>query len=122
MTRVHMLTALMETDQGIATLVFRTYGITAAKILSEVAIPIAANSSLSETQSVTFSMRFKIILALAGREAKRSKDYYVGTQHVLLALMRCEDLCQRAFCALGMSYDATGAMLTALAKQGDLID
>src|SRR5215467_5197786 len=55
-----------------------------------------------------FTERAKKVLTLAQEEAAEARHTYIGTEHLLLAMLRVEDgLAFQALAALGVELDAT---------------
>ncbi|KRN09671.1 ATP-dependent Clp protease ATP-binding subunit [Liquorilactobacillus mali] len=90
----HLLLALTLEEHGIAAKVLKQFIITETDVREEIE-RIAGYGTLKKTDKIgylPYSPRAKEILALAGDEAKRTNAQKIGTEHLLLALLRNNDI------------------------------
>ncbi len=86
----HLLLGLLALGQGVAINVLQKMGLD----LNAVRIEVIKLSMPGETKnnagaaSIPYTPRVKKVLALAGKEAKALQHSYVGTEHLLLGLLR----------------------------------
>jgi ATP-dependent Clp protease ATP-binding subunit ClpA len=85
----HLLLGLLIVD-GIALTVLQTMGFTAPGVRAEVARVVPAEDDVAIGQ-IAFTPRAKKVLELALREALSLGHNYIGTEHILLGLVRERD-------------------------------
>ena len=83
----HLLLGLLETGDGVAAKVLTRLGVSAPQARSEIEQIIGRGSAPPAGQP-PFTPRSKKVLELAHGEAKRLGHHYVGTEHLLLGLVR----------------------------------
>ena len=83
----HLLLGLLGIDDGIAAKVLTRLGVSAPEVRSEIELIIGRGPAPPAGQP-PFTPRSKKVLDLAHREAKRLGHNYVGTEHLLLGLVR----------------------------------
>ena len=83
----HLLLGLLAEGQGVAWRVLDELGISAATVRSEIEA-IVGRGPDTPVGPIPFTPRSKKVLELAGREAKGLGHNYVGTEHLLLGLVR----------------------------------
>ena len=83
----HLLLSLAAEEQGVAAKVLAQRGISAQGLYAQVKEVMGANPHISG-QAVPFSPRIKRVLELAAVEAREMGHNYVGTEHLLLGLLR----------------------------------
>jgi ATP-dependent Clp protease ATP-binding subunit ClpC len=83
----HLLLGLLREEQGLAAHVLGSLGLTLEKARARV-IRIVAPSEEMTSGQIPFTPRAKKVLELALREALALGHDYIGTEHVLLGLVR----------------------------------
>ncbi len=83
----HILLGLVKEGSGVAARVLQAQGITEEKILKEIEELIGKGETVGETP-VGFTPRTKRVLELAFKEARRMGQGYIGTEHLLLGIMK----------------------------------
>lgn len=83
----HLLLGLLGIDDGVAAKVLTRLGVSAPEARSEIE-QIIGRGSAPPTGQPSFTPRSKKVLDLAHGEAKRLGHNYVGTEHLLLGLVR----------------------------------
>ncbi len=83
----HILLGLVKEGTGVAARVLQGQGITEEKILKEIDELIGRGETAGETP-VGFTPRTKRVLELAFKEARRMGQGYIGTEHLLLGIMK----------------------------------
>ncbi|WP_312100497.1 ATP-dependent Clp protease ATP-binding subunit [Lachnoclostridium sp.] len=86
----HLLIGLLRAD-GVASKVLETNGVEEDKVLELVNQLIAPNTPMKVTGSNNFTSRAKGILEQSDKEAKRMNAEQIGTEHILIALMKESD-------------------------------
>jgi hypothetical protein len=84
----HLLLGLIRLDEGVAVIVLKRMGLDLATIRSEVEAEIGTGTEQKMIGNIPYTPRVKKVLALAAREAKALNHTYVGTEHILLGLLR----------------------------------
>ena len=85
----HILYGLVKEGEGIAFKVLTNKGITSEKVLKEIQEMLGNGKETKE--SLGFTPRSKRVLENAFLEAKRIGYNYIGTEHLLLAILKEED-------------------------------
>jgi ATP-dependent Clp protease ATP-binding subunit ClpC len=83
----HLLLGLVKEGSGIAARVLQGQGVTQEKILKEIEELIGRGETTGQ-QPLGFTPRTKRVLELSFREARRMGHSYIGTEHLLLGIMR----------------------------------
>lgn len=83
----HILLGLIKEGTGVAARVLQAQGITEEKVLKEIDELIGRGESAGD-QPVGFTPRTKRVLELAFKEARRMGQGYIGTEHLLLGIMK----------------------------------
>ncbi len=84
----HILLGLIKLGQGVAVNVLEKMGLDLETVRMEVERQVGSGPETKMLGNIPYTPRVKKVLALAGREAKGLQHSYVGTEHVLLGLLR----------------------------------
>jgi ATP-dependent Clp protease ATP-binding subunit ClpC len=85
----HLLLGLIKLGQGVAVSVLQKMGLDLETVRGEVEKQVGTGQeSKVPASSIPYTPRVKKVLALAGKEAKALNHSYVGTEHILLGLLR----------------------------------
>src|SRR6478736_1263197 len=85
----HLLLGLIKLGQGVAVSVLQKMGLDLETVRAEVEKQVGiGQESKTPVGSIPYTPRVKKVLALAGKEAKTLNHSYVGTEHILLGLLR----------------------------------
>jgi len=84
----HLLLGLTKLGQGVAVNVLQKMGLDLETIRVETERHVGAGPETKMVKNPPITPRVKKVLALAGKEAKSLKHTYVGTEHLLLGLIR----------------------------------
>lgn len=87
----HVLLAIMRFESAIAVKMLKAMGISPAAVSIKVDNFIGHGTSAKCTNPLPYTPRVKKALALAGREAAGLQHSFIGTQHLLLGLLREND-------------------------------
>lgn len=82
----HILLGLVREGEGIAAKALISLGLSAEKVQSEVEKIIGTGQS--QTSAMTYTPRAKKVIELSIDEARKLNHTYVGTEHILLGLIR----------------------------------
>jgi ATP-dependent Clp protease ATP-binding subunit ClpC len=84
----HLLLGLIKLGQGVAVNVLQKMGLELETVRAEVEKQVGAGPEGKIIGNIPYTPRVKKVLALAGKEAKSLNHSYVGTEHILLGLLR----------------------------------
>ncbi len=84
----HLLLGLIKLGQGVAVNVLERMGLDLESVRMEVEKEVGTGSGQKISGSIPYTPRVKKVLALANKEAKALNHSYVGTEHILLGLLR----------------------------------
>jgi ATP-dependent Clp protease ATP-binding subunit ClpC len=84
----HLLLGLIKLGQGIAVNVLQKMGLDLERVRMEVEERLGSHPETNMIGNIPYTPRVKKVLALAGKEAKALNHPYVGTEHILLGLLR----------------------------------
>jgi ATP-dependent Clp protease ATP-binding subunit ClpC len=84
----HLLLGLIKLGQGVAVNVLHKMGLDLERVRMEVEEHVRSNPETNMIGNIPHTPRVKKVLALAGKEAKALNHSYVGTEHILLGLLR----------------------------------
>ena len=102
----HVLLGLLKLGQGVAISVMENAGIDIADLTFKIEQRVVPGSTAAEG-SLPYTPRVRKILIHAGEEAKKLKHTYVGTEHLLLAMLRDDDgLAWHSLVSAGLTYES----------------
>src|ERR1700682_1978244 len=84
----HLLLGLIKLGQGVAVTVLQKMGLDLETVRMEVEKHVGSHPETKMIGNIPYTPRVKKVLALAGKEAKALNHSYVGTEHILLGLLR----------------------------------
>lgn len=84
----HILLGLIKLGQGVAVSVLQKMGLDLETVRNAVEKQVGSGPEGKSSGSIPYTPRVKKVLALAGKEAKALNHSYVGTEHILLGLLR----------------------------------
>ena len=84
----HLLLGLIKLGQGVAVNVLQKMGLDLETVRTEVEKEVRTGAEQKVTGNIPYTPRVKKVLSLAGKEAKALNHTYVGTEHILLGLLR----------------------------------
>jgi hypothetical protein len=100
----HLLLGLIREGEGIAALALTRLNVDADAVRREIEA-IVGRIEEPAPETLPFTPRAKKVLALSEREARRLSHGYIGTEHVLLALVReGEGLAAQILVKLGVDF------------------
>jgi len=104
----HILLGLIALGQGVAVNVLQKMGVDLETVRMEVEKAVGVGPETKTVGNVPFTPRVKKVLALAGSEARALNHAYVGTEHILLGLLReGEGVAARVMKNLNIDLDKT---------------
>ena len=84
----HLLLGLIKLGEGVAVNVLQKMGVDLEIVRMEVEKHVGSHPETNMIGNIPYTPRVKKVLALAGKEAKALNHSYVGTEHILLGLLR----------------------------------
>jgi len=84
----HLLLGLINLGQGVAVNVLQKLGLSLDTVRAAVEKQVGTGPETKPTGNIPYTPRVKQVLALANKEAKALNHSYVGTEHILLGLLR----------------------------------
>jgi len=84
----HLLLGLIKLGQGVAVSVLERMGLDLESVRMEVEKQVGTGPDQKVSGNIPYTPRVKKVLALASKEAKALNHSYVGTEHILLGLLR----------------------------------
>src|SRR5512134_1810885 len=84
----HLLLGLIKLGQGVAVNVLQKMGLDLETVRLEVEKQVGTGPDQKVIGNIPYTPRVKKVLALAAKEAKALNHTYVGTEHILLGLLR----------------------------------
>ncbi|MGN0868398.1 MAG: AAA family ATPase [Akkermansia sp.] len=102
----HVLLGLLKLGQGVAVTVMENAGIVIDKLATQIEQSLVPGMAPSSSGSLPLTPRVRRLLEIAGQEARALRHSYVGTEHLLLAMLRDADgLAHHALTRSGLSYE-----------------
>ncbi len=84
----HILLGLIKLGQGVAVSVLRKMGVSLENVSNAIVRKVGNLSPEQSVSDLQHTQRVKKVLALASYEASQLKHNYIGTEHILLGLLR----------------------------------
>ncbi|MCX6875796.1 MAG: ATP-dependent Clp protease ATP-binding subunit [Verrucomicrobia bacterium] len=84
----HLLLGLIKLGQGVAVNVLQHMGLELEAVRMEVEKEVGSGPPQKSSGTIPYTPRVKKVLAFANKEAKSLNHSYVGTEHLLLGLLR----------------------------------
>ncbi|MBK7455247.1 MAG: ATP-dependent Clp protease ATP-binding subunit [Anaerolineales bacterium] len=100
----HLLLGLMDEEGGVAGRVLRDLGMTPERV-REVVQRVSSSSTDFDSSRIELAPETQQVLEFAVDEARRLGHHYIGTEHILLALLRVESTGMEALRRLGVTGD-----------------
>jgi len=101
----HILIGLLKEEEGVASQVLKQLGVHVDKVVEEVE-RLVGKGEYQQVGEITFTPRAKKVLELASQEASQLKNNYIGTEHILLGLVKeGSGVAVRILTDLGISLD-----------------
>lgn len=104
----HLLLGLIKLGQGVAVHVLQKLGLDLETVRREVEKQVGTGPDQKMIGNIPYTPRVKKVLALAAKEANALSHTYVGTEHILLGLLREADgVAARVLKNLGVDIEKT---------------
>ena len=106
----HILLGLVRETEGVAARVLSNLGIELSKVRSAVEFIIGRGEKPVSGENIGLTPRAKRVIELAVDEARRMSHHYIGTEHLLIGLMReGEGVAAGVLESLGVTLDKVRA-------------
>ena len=104
----HVLLGLIKLGQGVAVSVLQRMGLDLESVRMEVEREVGTGPDQKKSSNIPYTPRVKKVLSLANKEAKQLNHSYVGTEHILLGLLReGEGMASRVLTSLNVDLPTT---------------
>ncbi len=114
----HILLGLVRETEGVAARVLSNLGIELSKVRSAVEFIIGRGEKPVSGENIGLTPRAKRVIELAVDEARRMSHHYIGTEHLLIGLMReGEGVAAGVLESLGVTLDKVRAETQRLLSQ-----
>ncbi|MFH1504567.1 MAG: ATP-dependent Clp protease ATP-binding subunit [Candidatus Omnitrophota bacterium] len=111
----HILLGLIREGEGVACAVLQNLGVDLERLRIEVEKLVATGSSSSVLGDIPFTPRAKKALELSAEEARVLGHNYIGTEHILLGLLREEEgIASQVLFSLGVDLKKVKTEVSAL--------
>ncbi len=87
----HLLMGLVREGSGVAYSVLERLSVTEEKLADIITKYVGRGVALPQDAEISFTPRSKRILEISAAEAKRNSNSYIGTEHILMAIIRDGD-------------------------------
>ena len=115
----HILLGLVRESDGVAARVLGNLGVELNKVRSAVEFIIGKGDRPVSSENIGLTPRAKKVIELAVDEARRLNHHYIGTEHLLIGLMReGEGVAAGVLESLGVTLDKVRAETSRLLSQG----
>ena len=115
----HILLGLLREEEGLAARVLESLDITVEEVRAQVARIVGQGDEVT-TGQIPFTPRAKKVLELALREALSLGHNYIGTEHILLGLLREEEgLAARVLESLDITVERVRAQVVRIVGSGE---
>ena len=110
----HILLGLIDEGQGVATTALTSMGISLEEMRQAVRDSIGRGAQPPESGHIPFTPQAKKVLELSLRESMQLGHDYIGTEHVLLALIREGGGAAQLLASAGVDLDRAREQVTEL--------
>jgi ATP-dependent Clp protease ATP-binding subunit ClpC len=117
----HLLLGLIKEGDGVAVAVMRSMGIDLDELSTNIEKTITSSGGMMTIgQMLPFTPRAKKVLEIAANEARSMSHKYIGTEHLLLALMKdTESAAANALASAGLEYDKVKEEINRVLRGGE---
>jgi len=119
----HLLLGLVKEGDGVAVAVMRSMGVDLEDLSSNIEKTITSTGGMMTIgQMLPFTPRAKKVLEIAANEARSMSHKYIGTEHLLLALMKdTESAAANALAASGLDYERVKEEINRVLRGGESV-
>jgi ATP-dependent Clp protease ATP-binding subunit ClpC len=118
----HLLLGLIKEGDGVAVAVMRSMGVDLEDCAATIEKTITSSGGMMTIgQMLPFTPRAKKVLEIAANEARSMSHKYIGTEHLLLALMKdTESAAANALAAAGLEYERVKEEINRVIRNGEM--
>lgn len=119
----HLLLGLVKEGDGVAVAVMRTMGVDLDELTTNIEKTITSTGGMMTIgQMLPFTPRAKKVLEIAANEARSMSHKYIGTEHLLLALMKdTESAAANALASAGLEYEKIKEEINRVLRGGESV-
>jgi ATP-dependent Clp protease ATP-binding subunit ClpC len=119
----HLLLGLVKEGDGVAVAVMRSMGVELDELSGNIEKAITSTGGMMTIgQMLPFTPRAKKVLEIAANEARAMSHKYIGTEHLLLALMKdTESAAANALAASGLDYERVKEEINRVLRGGESV-
>ncbi|MFC1585522.1 ATP-dependent Clp protease ATP-binding subunit [Fibrobacterota bacterium] len=117
----HLLLGLIREGEGVAIVVLKNLGVELEDLMKNIEKSITTSGGMMTIgQMIPFTPRAKKVLEIAAQEARSMGHKYIGTEHLLLALMKDnESAAANVLGSIGVEYDRVKEEIIRVLRGGD---
>ena len=117
----HLLLGLVKEGDGVAVAVLRSMSIDLEELSANIEKAITSTGGMMTIgQMLPFTPRAKKVLEIAANEARSMSHKYIGTEHLLLALMKdTESTASNALASASLEYDKVKEEINRVLRGGE---
>jgi uncharacterized protein (TIGR03435 family) len=116
----HILLGLLDEDKGLGSRILARTGVALDDFRSDIVRHLTAREKVPESDEIPFSASCERALQYAPEEADRLLHSYVGTEHLLLGLLREESsVAAEVLAARGLRIEAVREAIVELLRRGE---
>jgi ATP-dependent Clp protease ATP-binding subunit ClpC len=117
----HLLLGLIKEGDGVAVAVLRSMGVDLDELAANIEKAITSTGGMMTIgQMLPFTPRAKKVLEIAANEARSMSHKYIGTEHLLLALMKdTESTASNALASASLEYDKVKEEINRVLRGGE---
>ena len=118
----HLLLGLIKEGDGVAVAVLRSMSIDIDDLVATIEKTITSTGGMMTIgQMLPFTPRAKKVLEIAANEARSMSHKYIGTEHLLLALMKdTESTASNALASAGLEYEKVKEEINRVLRGGEV--
>ena len=118
----HLLLGLIKEGDGVAVAVLRSMNIDLDELAANIEKTITSTGGMMTIgQMLPFTPRAKKVLEIAANEARSMSHKYIGTEHLLLALMKdTESTASNALASAGLEYEKVKEEINRVLRGGEV--
>ncbi len=119
----HLLLGLVKEGDGVAVAVLRSMSVDLEELAANIEKAITSTGGMMTIgQMLPFTPRAKKVLEIAANEARSMSHKYIGTEHLLLALMKdTESTASNALASAGLEYDRVKEEISRVLRGGESV-
>ena len=117
----HLLLGLIKEGDGVAVAVMRGMGVDLEDLSASIEKTITSSGGMATIgQMLPFTPRAKKVLEIAANEARSMSHKYIGTEHLLLSLMKdTESSAANALAVAGLEYERVKEEINRVLRAGE---